>query len=547
MPRKAKKSAPQLTESWASMEEEAESVDEFSSEDDRSPPQADLTSSRASHLDDALGHGPRRRSIRTDLPSGSRPTPQNSVLMESMAASNQQTSRRRQMQSQRPKDEPTFVMPNIDNDTKGRMNSPRQKIVRQPKSVGVRNDRPSKTEIPITTNIVDVLQALWANDLSPSIHYAFSTIWMAAAFAKPLIAVGLLGWLLFALFVMIQTSLTNAISTALSPICHVPGVGLLHLPFCDMVDRSPQDSGPVEFDRLMAAQAAFEEILTTSVDSGSLPLAMKRSEAATRDLRTVVKHSTLPSRHELVFEISGFIDTAYQAASDLSKFNVRIGGAVDRILSTNHWTLRVLDEIADSRANRGSIGRLLSAPFSPHPPTSGAAVFDQYLRHTSAIEERVEALVMEAKELLGILQNLNERMDAINDIATRDGVKVEGDKDDLFAYLWTKLGGNRSGVAKLEAQLKILKEVGQYRNMAIAHVSVTIVKLEEVSQNLADLRERVGAPRVGSVEIPLEMYVNEILMGVERLEAVRNDGKLIEDKRVRSILDRNDWLAVEGS
>ncbi|KAJ9629525.1 hypothetical protein H2203_001899 [Taxawa tesnikishii (nom. ined.)] len=320
---------------------------------------------------------------------------------------------------------------------------------------------------------------------------AASVLRIAMTFLKPLLTYGLAIWLLFGLLLMARNFLFSSVSDALAPLCHLPGSS--YLPFCAS-PTSVSPAGPVEFDRLISAQSAFEDVLTTSAGGASLPLAMKHSEGSIRDLRQVVQYSNLPSRHELVFEFSGFIETARQASSDLTRYNARIGGAVDRILSTNRWTLQVLDGISASEAQTGALRKFASshlnilAPFQAPRKLAHEMLLEQYLRHTSAVEEQITSLILEAQALLQILQNLDDRLDLIANIATRDGVAVEGDRDKLFAHLFTKLGGNRKNVAKLDAQLRLLRDVGTYKRLAWAHVSGTIVKLQAIAANLEDLR-----------------------------------------------------------
>lgn len=304
-------------------------------------------------------------------------------------------------------------------------------------------------------------------------------------------------------------------------------------------------AGAAEFDKLIEAQSSFEEVLSASAGGASLPLDMKRSEASIRDLKHVVQYSTLPSRNELVFEFSSFIETARQASSDLSKFNSRIGRAVDHILSTNRWTLQVIDGVAAKDASRGRITGWVSdnlnvfAPFQP-VALSRDVLLDQYLRHTSAVEEQIMLLIQEAQALLNILDNLDGRLDVIAGIATRDGIKAQDNRDELFAYLWTKLGGNRSSVAKLNQQLELLKDVGAYRRLAWAHVTGTIVKLQAIRDNLEDLRERVAVPEIVGNKVPLEVHIDNINLGIQRLEAQRDHSRQIEADNYARVVGRSE-------
>lgn len=381
---------------------------------------------------------------------------------------------------------------------------------------------------------------LWDRALKPVVGYAIDIvrILVTSKITKNFIAV----WLAIGIFMFVRNFVTQSVNNALSPLCRIPGSSYLNLPFCP-IQIAPELSGPAEFDKLVDAQSQFEEVLAASAGGAFLPVEMKNSEAGIRDLKHVVQYSSLPSRNELVFEFSGFIDTARQASQDLSKFNSRIGRAVDQILSTNRWTLQVIDGVAEQQASRGGIENWVSrnlnifAPFQP-VALSRDVLLDQYLRHTGAVEEQILSLISEAQALLSILDNLDSRLDVIAGIATRDGIKVENNRDELFSFLWTKVGGHRGSVAKIEKQLNLLNDVGQYRRMAWAHVNGAIIKLMAIRDNLEDLRERVAMPEIVGEKVPLEVHIENINLGIERLEAQRDNGRKLEAENYARVLSR---------
>jgi len=386
-----------------------------------------------------------------------------------------------------------------------------------------------------------VSSALWTRVLKPILTYSLDIVGLAFQNAKPLFGYALLLYVLIGAVMFCTNFVTNSVNNALTPICRIPGASWLNLPFCPA--STPGIQGPAEFDKLVQAQSQFDDVLATAQMGFSLPLDMKRSEAGIRDLKHVVQYSSLPSRNELVFEFTGFVDTARQASQDLGKFNSRIGRAVDHILSTNRWTLSVIDGVGASEAGRGALTRWISdnlnifAPFQP-VSLSRDTLLDQYLRHTSAVEEQILTLISEAQALLNILDNLDGRLDLIASIAARDDAKAQGNREDLFAYLWTKLGGNRSSVAKLDQQIQLLKEVGQYRRLAWAHVTTTMVKLQAIRDNLEDLRERVAMPETVGARVPLEVHIDSINLGIERLEQQRDASRRVEAESYSRVLSR---------
>lgn len=105
-------------------------------------------------------------------------------------------------------------------------------------------------------------------------------------------------WLLFGIGVVIRNLVTSSIYASLSPVCRIPGMSLLNLPFCPVyrVDNGNGDPPPVEFDQLMMVQSKFEEVLEDTAGNVALPMDMKRGEASIRDLRQVVRYSQLHSK-----------------------------------------------------------------------------------------------------------------------------------------------------------------------------------------------------------------------------------------------------------
>lgn len=382
----------------------------------------------------------------------------------------------------------------------------------------------------------------WKNVLRPLLQYASGVVGILMQNLKPVFALALLAYLLFAALTFGAGFLNNSINHALSPICRLPFTG--SLPFCPLPDR-PEFKGTAEFDKLVQAQDAFQDVLASASTGVNLPLDMKRSEASVRDLKHVVQYSSLPSRNELVFEFTGFIDTARQASQDLSKFNSRIGRAVDHILSTNRWTLSVIDGVSATEASRGSISKFISnnldifAPFRPQS-LSREPLMDQYLRHTGAVEEQIQSLIEEALALRDILENLDGRLDVINGIATRDDHKLAASKEELFATLWSKLGGNRADKQKLEKQITLLRSVDTYRRTAWAHVTTTIVKLQAIQHSLEDLRERVSMPEIVGDKLPLEVHIESINLGIERLEHQRDAGRRLEAENYARVISKGE-------
>ncbi|KAH8813313.1 hypothetical protein F5884DRAFT_899477 [Xylogone sp. PMI_703] len=385
---------------------------------------------------------------------------------------------------------------------------------------------------------------LVVNHLLATLSYLLDILGGAFRVLKTPISYILAVWVLFGLGLMLRTLVTNSIYASLSPVCRLPGVSFLNLPFCPVhrIDSKNGPPPPVEFEQLMEVQSKFEEVLEESAGGVSLPLDMKRGEASIRDLRQLVRYSTLRSKGELVLEFDGFIDTARAASYDLQKFNSHVGRAVDSVIATTRWTTRVLDGINEREASRGLISSFsdkILAPFQPLKFTE-SILLDQYIQHTRIVEEEINKLISEAQALLMILNNLEDRLDIIHGVATREDLHSRAMRDEILSDLWTMVGGNRHKLDKMDRQLALLHQVAHYRKTAYAHVSGTLIRLQAIGADLEDLRERVGSPELlrDRVDIPLSVHIENINRGVERLESRRSQSRRVEHEQIQKTLDR---------
>ncbi|KAF2676999.1 hypothetical protein K458DRAFT_396432 [Lentithecium fluviatile CBS 122367] len=416
--------------------------------------------------------------------------------------------------------------------------------------------RPTTTQQDEAPGPGHYLDLLWANFVQPLCRYILEVVWYAMNHhLKPLLGTALTAFLIISLIQYSSGVLTNYIHTALTPICIIPGSSYL-LPFCSTSSTPVPYSGQYpDFEELVKVQSTFEDVLEVNKDSYALPATLKKGEMALRDLRSTVKYSRLPSRSELEVELSSFIETASEASDHLSKYNAKIGYTMDRVISTNRWTLTVLDGIAAGEASTGSLVRMLSyiVPFGAlqsSPESMQERIFDQYTQHVSKVKDGIDVLIQQSLALLALLTNLENRLDIIAEIAIRDDLIVSRDRDELLSLLWTKLGGNRSSKKAFADSLTLLRQVQDYRKSAVQHVSATLLKLQEIAAELENLREGVAAPEVLGFggDVPLQFHIEVVGRSIERLRDARGETLAIEREAVRRGLseDGSERLRVSG-
>ncbi len=231
----------------------------------------------------------------------------------------------------------------------------------------------------------------------------------------------------------------------------------------------------------------------------------------------------------------------------LQKFNSHVNRAVDSVLITSRWTAQSLDRIKERDLSRGLVNSFINdkllAPFQPIKYTE-TLVLDQYLKHTSLVGSKIHDLEVEAKDLLLVLATLEDSLDAIHGLATKDGTLAQTRKEEILAELWSMVGGNRRKIMKMDKQLTLLKQVGKDRLSAFAYVSGTILRLQAMETGLEDLRYRVTSPDMQRdiVAIPLSVHIENIQKGVERLQEVRETQRKVVDKFFKKTSDTFDRI-----
>ncbi|KAL2891276.1 hypothetical protein HOO65_010634 [Ceratocystis lukuohia] len=378
---------------------------------------------------------------------------------------------------------------------------------------------------------------------------------------KPLAA--LLAVYLFASgLVFLQSILTNSLVSTLSPLCRVPGISSLDVCSSPLINKNGI-LAQVEFESLMSVQGKFEHVLEKSSSGVSLPLEMKQSEMAVRDLRALVHYSDLPARDEIVTHFDGYIDMARKTARHLQLFNTHVGTAVDAVISINRWTLRFLDSArsvegsngfdngfggVDGGQARNSVVKALMMPIEivvggvPAHRFSEAVLLEKYIEHTAYVSDHIARLIVEAQYVLGLLTSAEDHLLLIYAVASREERTVASQRDAVKWSLRTLIGANNKALHGFDEQLALLRRVDNQRSQAVAQVLELIVELESMQASLETLRDRVAAPELaqqtmGGAKIPLQVHIDTIERGIERLNMARGRIRSADNEKMQQVLE----------
>lgn len=176
-------------------------------------------------------------------------------------------------------------------------------------------------------------------------------------------------------------------------------------------------------------------------------------------------------------------------------------------------------------------------PFSASSkPTSQEILAGTFAQSLSVLSDSLAKLIVMAEASLHELDKLEARLGTIHSVIAREDSSITAQRSELLAELWTRLGGNRAQMRSFGSNLQLLRELGNYRTRALAHVVAALQALQSLSADMEELRERVAAPDLAGGEIPIEVHARSIRSGLERLNEGRIRAKQLEEEAVERIL-----------
>lgn len=161
--------------------------------------------------------------------------------------------------------------------------------------------------------------------------------------------------------------------------------------------------------------------------------------------------------------------------------------------------------------------------------------FDQAM---GVLSTHMQLLIVEAELNLKKLDDLEMALNVLHEVVAREESAISQEKEEVLAQLWTKLGGNRRELHNFHQNLALLQNLGEYRKQARVHVVATLQSLEALSDDMEDMRERVAAPELMGTDVPAEVHMKSIQMGLERMKEGRIKARELEEaalNRLRTI------------
>lgn len=129
------------------------------------------------------------------------------------------------------------------------------------------------------------------------------------------------------------------------------------------------------------------------------------------------------------------------------------------------------------------------------------------------LESGIEVLIVQATEIEMSLLGLDERLDAVWDIAAGEA-RVQLSEKDQF---WAHLGTSNRRTFLLDKSLHVLEAINEHRRFASGHVSSIRWELQAMGASLEHLCSLASSSLLYGVGTPLGLIMRQIKAGVEQL------------------------------
>ena len=134
------------------------------------------------------------------------------------------------------------------------------------------------------------------------------------------------------------------------------------------------------------------------------------------------------------------------------------------------------------------------------------------------LSAQLTRVIVEATTTMIALDRLEDRLFDIHSLCVPEALLTEVELQDLLWTIWTILGSNKDKIRDLRRREAVLREVEQYRAVALAYVSAAAQILQGLEAELSELRDRLTETTLGPSDIPVEVHLASLERSIRRFE-----------------------------
>ena len=214
-----------------------------------------------------------------------------------------------------------------------------------------------------------------------------------------------------------------------------------------------------------------------------------------------------------------------------------------RIIAVNDYASQMIEAAQSNPKGSASLVNFIW-PFRSLTTSSETLLTSTFEQSLSVLSGNLGRMIISAESSLYDLDKLEEALNTIHSILVREDVSISSQKSEVLADLWTFLGRNRDKLRQFENNLNLLKALSIYRTRALAQVVAALHALRTLNSDMEELRDRVIAPEIVGGAIPIEVHVQSIKRGIDRLKEGQERAKRMEREKIHSIVDSDSYMPL---
>lgn len=154
---------------------------------------------------------------------------------------------------------------------------------------------------------------------------------------------------------------------------------------------------------------------------------------------------------------------------------------------------------------------------------------------TAQTQKQLESVLMDARSQRESLRKLKVVLDNIAITVLGDNAKLDKEKMKHASYWKWIFKSHKNKMTDFDTKMELCASFYRETRQALGIVGATQLKLQRMQGELGQMRKNLQDAPVLLIGdgVPLQLYIQMLNSGVERLEAMRSATKMVKDEKVK--------------
>jgi hypothetical protein len=206
-------------------------------------------------------------------------------------------------------------------------------------------------------------------------------------------------------------------------------------------------------------------------------------------------------------------------------------------MAVNDWALQSIQRAKESESRNWFSQALM--PWRSIT-TTDEVIAETFHEAMYVLEQHLRRLILEAEVSELVLKSLDERVVNLRGILEREAPTkaIEIVEDETLEVLWFVVQYRSTSVIRHERDEELLKNLRVYARQASVHLATALEFLRDTSAEMEDIRERAAKSSFMRRSLPIEVHLQSIAAGLDRMELRRIGARNAKREEHRRLMER---------